>query len=35
MRRLHLFELEDQQWFPGPIRDAVTDLIGYPKQQEA
>ena len=24
MRRLHLFELEDQPWFPVPIRDAMT-----------
>ncbi len=27
MRRLHLFELEDQPWFPGVIRDAGTGYI--------
>ena len=29
MKRLHLFELEDQRWFPGPIRDAGTDFIRF------
>ena len=26
MRRLHLFELEDQSWLPAAIRDAGTDF---------
>jgi hypothetical protein len=27
MRRLHLFELEDQAWFPATIRDLATDYL--------
>ena len=27
MRRVHLFELEDQSWFPEAIRDAGTDFM--------
>jgi hypothetical protein len=27
MRRLHLLELEDQDWFPAPVRDSVTDSL--------
>ena len=27
MRRIHLFELEDQSWFPKSIRDAGTDFM--------
>ena len=27
MRRFRLFELEDQGWFPRPIRDAGTDFL--------
>ena len=27
--RLHLFELEDQSWFPRPIRDAGTDFMRF------
>ena len=27
MRRLHLFELEDQPWVPAAIRDGATDLL--------
>jgi hypothetical protein len=27
MRRVHLFEFEDQSWFPAPIRDLVTDFL--------
>ena len=29
MRRIHLFELEDQSWFPRAIRDAGTDLMCF------
>jgi hypothetical protein len=29
MRRLHLFELEDQPWLPGVIRDAGTAYLEY------
>ena len=29
MRRVHLFELEDQPWFPKSIRDAGTDLLRF------
>jgi len=29
MRRVHLFELEDQSWLPGPIRDASTDFLRF------
>lgn len=27
MKRRHLCELEDQQWFPGSLRDAITDFL--------
>ena len=27
MKRIHLFEIEDQQWFPAWIRDSMTRLI--------
>jgi len=26
MRRVHLFELEDLDWIPPPVRDGGTDL---------
>jgi len=29
MRRLHLFELEDQPWFPATIRDLATDYLRF------
>ncbi|MCP4003147.1 MAG: class I SAM-dependent methyltransferase [bacterium] len=29
MRRIHLFELEDQSWFPSIIRDAGTDFLRF------
>jgi hypothetical protein len=29
MRRLHLFELEDQAWFPATIRDLATDYLRF------
>ena len=29
MRRFHLFELEDQPWFPATIRDLATDYLHY------
>jgi hypothetical protein len=29
MARLHLFELEDQQWFPGFLRNYVTDFLQF------
>ena len=29
MRRVHLFELEDQSWFPDSIRDAGTDFLRF------
>lgn len=29
MGRFHLFELEDQSWFPSPIRDAGTDFMRF------
>ena len=29
MRRVHLFELEDQPWFPKSIRDAGTDFLRF------
>ena len=29
MRRLHLFELEDQPWFPATIRDLATDYLQF------
>ncbi len=27
--RLHLFELEDQPWFPGVVRDLATDYLHF------
>lgn len=29
MARLHLFELEDQAWFPKPIRNGITDFLQF------
>ena len=29
MKRLHLFELEDQPWFPAAIRDLATDYLQF------
>ena len=29
MRRLHLFELEDQPWFPAVVRDLATDYLHF------
>lgn len=29
MRRLHLFELEDQHWLPAQIRDGITDFLQF------
>jgi hypothetical protein len=29
MRRLHLFEFEDQSWFPSPVREAMTDFLSF------
>lgn len=29
MRRLHLFEFEDQPWFPATIRDCMTDYLSH------
>ena len=29
MRRLHLFEIEDQSWCPGVLRDALTDYLRF------
>lgn len=29
MARLHLFELEDQRWFPATIRDLATDYLQF------
>ncbi len=29
MRRLQLFEFEDQPWFPAAIRDCMTDYLSY------
>lgn len=29
MRRLHLFELEDQDWLPAAIRNAITDFLQF------
>lgn len=29
MARIHLFELEDQQWFPAPIRNYMTDFLQF------
>ena len=29
MGRIHLFELEDQSWFPSQLRSLITDLLQY------
>lgn len=29
MRRIHLFEFEDQEWFPGFLRDYMTDFLQF------
>lgn len=29
MRRVHLFEFEDQSWFPGVFREGITDYLQY------
>jgi len=29
MRRVHLFEFEDQTWFPGVFREGITDYLQY------
>ena len=29
MKRWHLFELGDQDWFPGPLRSLIMDLLQY------
>lgn len=29
MPRLHLIELEDQPWFPKPVRDGATDFLSF------
>ena len=29
MKRLHLIEIEDQDWCPRSIRDATTDYLQY------
>lgn len=29
MPRLHLLELEDQPWFPKPVRDGATDFLSF------
>ena len=29
MDRCHLFELEDQPWFPGVVRDLATDYLQF------
>jgi hypothetical protein len=29
MRRFHLFELEDQPWFPSTVRDLATDYLNF------
>jgi len=29
MKRLHLFEFEDQKWFPGILREYVTEILRY------
>jgi hypothetical protein len=29
MRRFHLFELEDQSWFPSAVRDLATDYLNF------
>lgn len=29
MKRIHLFELEDQSWFPNPVRKGITDVLQF------
>ncbi len=29
MKRVHLFEFEDQPWFPGVVREAMTDYLAF------
>ena len=29
MPRVHLFEFEDQTWFPAPVREAMTDFLSF------
>jgi Fe-S-cluster formation regulator IscX/YfhJ len=29
MSRIHLFELEDQSWFPDPVRRGITDFLQF------
>jgi hypothetical protein len=29
MRRMHLFEIEDQSWCPRAVRDAMTDYLRF------
>ncbi len=29
MKRFHLFEFEDQPWFPSVFRDCMTDVLGF------
>jgi hypothetical protein len=29
MRHLHLFEIEDQRWFPGALREPMTDFMSF------
>lgn len=33
MKRLHLFEFEDQPWFPGIIRNGMTDYLKFVSNQ--
>jgi hypothetical protein len=33
MRRLHLFEIEDQAWCPAAVRDAMTDYLQFVLQK--
>ena len=32
MKRIHLFELEDQPWFPAAVRDLATDYLHFIQQ---
>jgi hypothetical protein len=34
MRRLHLFEWEDQPWLPRPFRDFITDHLRYTQNED-
>src|SRR5690348_15744500 len=33
MRRFHLFELEDQPWFPAIVRDLATDYLQFVQER--